>query len=283
MQQESHMEQKLHPAPHPYRHRALLAITGVVTLALVAAGGYGFVNAQQERQERQQALEEQASVAEFAASLDGLRTIAPASRSRAVLTTERVTVPFETVTKNTRTLLKGTSKVVQEGSDGLIIRRWKVNSVDGQDTDRILATERVVREAVSRIVHVGIAVPPPPTPTVQPSPQRESIAAGGTTTLAPRTTSPAPRQTQSGAWPAVPGAEGLNWAAVARCESSGNPTAVNPAGPYYGLYQFLASTWRSVGGSGLPHQASSAEQTYRAKLLYVRSGAGQWPTCGRLL
>jgi len=32
-----------------------------------------------------------------------------------------------------------------------------------------------------------------------------------------------------------------------------------------------------------PIDASSAEQTYRAKLLYLRSGAGAWPYCGQFL
>ena len=80
----------------------------------------------------------------------------------------------------------------------------------------------------------------------------------------------------------VPGADGLNWGALANCESGGNPNAVNPAG-YYGLYQFDTGTWRSVGGSGLPTAASAAEQTYRAKLLYQQRGRSPWPTCGRLL
>jgi uncharacterized protein YabE (DUF348 family) len=74
----------------------------------------------------------------------------------------------------------------------------------------------------------------------------------------------------------------LNWSALARCESGGNPRAVNPAG-YYGLYQFSVSTWRSVGGSGLPHHASPAEQTKRAQKLYQRSGRSPWPHCGRYL
>ena len=30
----------------------------------------------------------------------------------------------------------------------------------------------------------------------------------------------------------------------------------------------------------LPAAASADEQTYRAQLLYQRSGAGQWPHCG---
>ena len=81
---------------------------------------------------------------------------------------------------------------------------------------------------------------------------------------------------------AVPGTAGLNWGALANCESGGNPNAVNPAG-YYGLYQFDLGTWRSVGGSGLPTSASAAEQTYRAKLLYKQRGRSPWPTCGRLL
>lgn len=80
----------------------------------------------------------------------------------------------------------------------------------------------------------------------------------------------------------VPGADGLNWDALANCESGGNPKAVNPAG-YYGLYQFDTGTWRSVGGSGLPTSASAAEQTYRAKLLYQQRGRSPWPNCGRLL
>jgi hypothetical protein len=33
---------------------------------------------------------------------------------------------------------------------------------------------------------------------------------------------------------------------VARCESSLNPCAVNASGPYYGLYQYLKSTWTST-------------------------------------
>jgi hypothetical protein len=33
---------------------------------------------------------------------------------------------------------------------------------------------------------------------------------------------------------------------VARCESGLDPCAVNRRGPYYGLYQFLKSTWRTT-------------------------------------
>jgi hypothetical protein len=33
---------------------------------------------------------------------------------------------------------------------------------------------------------------------------------------------------------------------VARCESTLNPCALNSDGPYYGLFQYLKSTWRST-------------------------------------
>lgn len=81
----------------------------------------------------------------------------------------------------------------------------------------------------------------------------------------------------------VAGADGLNWAALAKCESGGNPKSVDSSGSYYGLYQFSPSTWAGVGGSGLPSQATADEQTYRAKLLYVRDHASPWPVCGHLL
>jgi hypothetical protein len=81
----------------------------------------------------------------------------------------------------------------------------------------------------------------------------------------------------------APSADGLNWAALANCEAGGNPQAYNPAGPFYGLYQFMESTWQAVGGVGLPTDASASEQTYRAQILYNRSGAGQWPVCGHYL
>jgi hypothetical protein len=69
------------------------------------------------------------------------------------------------------------------------------------------------------------------------------------------------------------------WAGVAECESGGNPST-NTGNGYYGAYQFSLSTWRSVGGSGYPHQNSLYEQTRRADILRQRAGLGQWPICG---
>ncbi|MFJ5102452.1 ubiquitin-like domain-containing protein [Streptomyces sp. NPDC088554] len=81
----------------------------------------------------------------------------------------------------------------------------------------------------------------------------------------------------------VAGADGLDWSALAACESGGRPTAVDPSGNYGGLYQFDTGTWRSLGGAGRPQDAPAGEQTYRAKKLYVQRGASPWPHCGRRL
>ena len=79
----------------------------------------------------------------------------------------------------------------------------------------------------------------------------------------------------------VSGDDAAIWAAIAQCESGGNPS-INTGNGYYGMYQFSLPTWRSVGGSGLPSDASAEEQTMRARMLQQRSGWGQWGCAYRL-
>ena len=82
--------------------------------------------------------------------------------------------------------------------------------------------------------------------------------------------------------PAMPaGAPTAQLAAIAACESGGDPTAIGGGGLYRGKYQFSFETWASVGGSGDPAAAPEAEQDARAAMLLMRDGAGHWPVCGR--
>jgi len=68
-------------------------------------------------------------------------------------------------------------------------------------------------------------------------------------------------------------------ARVRQHESGGN-YAANTGNGYYGAYQFDLRTWSGVGGSGLPSNASPAEQDMRAQLLYNQRGCSPWPnTC----
>jgi hypothetical protein len=68
-------------------------------------------------------------------------------------------------------------------------------------------------------------------------------------------------------------------AAIAACESGGNPRAIGGGGQYRGMFQMTYSTWASVGGQGDPAAASVAEQVKRAEILYATAGPGQWPVC----
>lgn len=66
------------------------------------------------------------------------------------------------------------------------------------------------------------------------------------------------------------------------CESNGNYRA-NNRNRYFGAYQFSASSWRSLGYRGMPHQAAPEVQDEAARRLQKRSGWRQWPACARKL
>jgi uncharacterized protein YabE (DUF348 family) len=157
--------------------------------------------------------------------------------------TDRFRIRFPVVRRADDSRYEGYRKVITAGRAGAGVKVTKVVRHDGVVVAERAVSRRVVREPKRQVVVYG----------TKPRP----YAASG-------------------------GASGLNWAALAQCESGGNPRAVNAAG-YYGLYQFSLSTWASVGGSGNPIDASPEEQTYRAQVLFSRSGAGPWPVCGPLL
>jgi hypothetical protein len=69
--------------------------------------------------------------------------------------------------------------------------------------------------------------------------------------------------------------------ACIRAKESGGNYATNTGNGYYGAYQFSLSTWRSVGGTGLPSEAPPAVQDALAQKLQQRSGWGQWSTARR--
>ncbi|WP_240644297.1 resuscitation-promoting factor [Antribacter gilvus] len=177
-------------------------------------------------------------------------------------------IPFETVTRQDPNRYEDLAPaLVQEGADGERTRVDSVTTVDGAEESRTLVSDGVTREPVQRILAQGTKERPKPPPPPAPRP------------AAPRAT--APQQATPAPAPA-PVNLGDVWARLAQCESGGNP-ATNTGNGYYGLYQFSLSTWYSVGGSGLPSDASAGEQTMRAQILQQRSGWGQWPACAAKL
>jgi len=168
--------------------------------------------------------------------------------------TRDVEVPFGTERREDATALTGTATTLQAGRPGVVEQTVETVTADGAVERATVVAERTLSEPVSRVVVVG----------TKPKPRPE----------------PAPRAAAAGGGDGPTSGGGLNWAALAACESGGNPGAVSSTGKYRGLYQFSMATWASVGGSGDPAAASAGEQTRRAQMLYARSGAGQWPTCG---
>ena len=183
--------------------------------------------------------------------------------------TTQSAIPFETQEQDDASLLKGTSKVVQEGADGVRTVVETVVTVDGVEVSRTPVSEDVTQEPVAKIVANGTKEKPKPKPAPAPSTSSSSSAGSSSAPSAPANQGSAPT-------------EGV-WAALAQCESGGNPSIVSSNGLYHGLYQFTVSTWQAMGGSGLPSQAPAEEQTMRAQMLQARSGWGQWPACARKL
>lgn len=152
-------------------------------------------------------------------------------------------IPYETEKVEDATLFAGTEVVERAGRPGARRVTYSLRTVNGVRQKPRIIAEETVREPVTQLVKVGTK----PLPT------------------------------------SVSGADGLNWGALAQCESGGRPSATDPSGTYGGLYQFDVRTWQSLGGNGRPQDAPAAEQTYRAKKLYVQRGASPWPHCGRRL
>ncbi|MDQ0581555.1 resuscitation-promoting factor [Streptomyces rishiriensis] len=152
-------------------------------------------------------------------------------------------IPFDVHRTEDSSLFKGTEVVERTGRPGLRRITYSLRTVNGVRQTPRRIRDEIVREPRDQVVKVG--------------------------------TKPLPAS--------VRGADGLDWQGLAVCESGGRPNAVDPSGTYGGLYQFDTRTWQSLGGSGRPQDAPAAEQTLRAKKLYVRRGASPWPHCGTRL
>ena len=159
--------------------------------------------------------------------------------------TETVTIKAPVQHRSDSSMMSGETRVITQGRAGKQQRVVRYVYTDGK-----LTTKRVL--------------------------SRTTVTAAKTTVVAKGT-----KKAAATSYPT--GGTGLNWTALAKCESGGRTNAVSPNGTYHGLYQFSVGTWQRMGGSGLPSRASASEQTMRAQMLYKAAGAGQWPVCGSRL
>ena len=180
--------------------------------------------------------------------------VARVVRGNITTTTE---IPYDTEEREDAEAEQGTEKTVQEGVVGSQTTETYQETIDGQVTvSAVLTTTRT--EPTPRIISKG---------TKEKKTEETKNSSDS---------SPSSSSSSSSSSPAVAsGDDAAIWAAIAQCESGGNPST-NTGNGYYGMYQFSLPTWQSVGGTGLPSDASAEEQTMRARMLQQRAGWGQW-------
>jgi soluble lytic murein transglycosylase-like protein len=126
--------------------------------------------------------------------------------------------------------------------------------------------------AVAELLHAQTPPPATPAPVAKPAP--------------PPRQRPTPKPIVAGP-PAAPGsvvaiieAAASRWGvsgswmvSIARCESGLRTNAVNPSGPYLGLFQFLQSTFTANGGTNI---WSATDQSNIAAKMLAHGQAHQW-------
>jgi Transglycosylase-like domain/LysM domain len=109
--------------------------------------------------------------------------------------------------------------------------------------------------------------------------KRVALAAIPAPAPAPAVSAPA-AATGTGLAPASSG--GVNWSAIAACESGGN-WSTNTGNGFYGGLQFTEGTWLANGGgqyAPCANLASPSQQIAVAERVLASQGIGAWPVCG---
>lgn len=222
---------------------------------------------------------ETADAASYARALDGeageIVTLV-IERVETKESTKSSKIKFESETVKDDDRFEDLGKLVKtKGKNGEKVTTYETVTVNGVQESRTKISEEVVSEPVTEVIVIGTKERPKPKVV---EPKAASSSGSGSSGGSSKGSSDKSNAAADDGF--VP--SGV-WAKLAQCESSGNPSVVSSNGLYHGLYQFSVSTWKSVGGSGLPSQASASEQTKRAKMLQARSGWGQWPHCSSKL
>jgi uncharacterized protein YabE (DUF348 family) len=159
--------------------------------------------------------------------------------------TKRESIDYKLVKHYDSSMYEGDTEVTRSGREGAENVTYKVVYVDGKVAGRTVLARHVVRNPRAKIEKVGTKNRPP-----QPQP--------------------------------VSSGDGLNWDAVAQCESGGN-WHINTGNGFYGGLQFDYGTWLSNGGGAYAPRADLAtreEQIAVATKVYNARGSSPWPVCG---
>ena len=151
---------------------------------------------------------------------------------------------------------------------------WWINRHTVPNPDIIAAGQRLQLSAwhprqawLDQAARAAIPAPAPAVP----------VSAGPAAPVAEPTAPAVPAQASR---PAPAG--GVNWSAIAACESGGNWSASTGNG-FYGGLQFTEQTWLGNGGGRYAASANlaiPAQQIAVAQQVLAGQGIGAWPVCG---
>jgi hypothetical protein len=212
------------------------------------------------------------------------RRVRTTTASTPALVTRIVTVGAMAAVGTAALALSATAEQAPEVED-VPVRNVTVTATDVVDltVERSMLADALADALEARVALTATAPPesePAPEPEPEPTPEPEPEPTPEPEPEPEPEPTPEPEPEPA---PATGGAIALStWERVAQCESGGN-WSINTGNGYYGGLQFNLDSWRWVGGSGYPHEASKAEQIHRAELLHERQGWNAWPACSRKL
>ena len=165
----------------------------------------------------------------------------------------------------------------EEESSDIEVRTVRVTDQDEIDLfdDRDEGLAGVVGEALEARQQL-VAAEPEPEPEPDPEPESEPEPEPEVASEPEPAPAPAPEPSHEGS------VDVATWDRLAQCESGGN-WSIDTGNGFYGGLQFTVDSWRAVGGSGMPHEASKQEQINRAERLLAKQGWGAWPSCSSQL
>ena len=112
--------------------------------------------------------------------------------------------------------------------------------------------------------------------------RRAAMAAAGPVLAAPSSSqSPSSLPVATSSYPSYSGG-GVNWDAIAACESGGT-RGTSTGNGFNGGLQFSQGTWDAYGGSQYASSASGASRSQQiavAQRVLAGQGIGAWPVCG---
>jgi LysM repeat protein len=145
---------------------------------------------------------------------------------------------------------------------------WWANRRQVPDPDRITTGQRLAL---------------PSSHQVPPWLARAALAAAAAARPAPAAPAgAAPAAPAQASSPAPASSGGVNWSAIAACESGGSWAASTGNG-FYGGLQFTEQTWLANGGgryASSANLATPAQQIAVAQNVLASQGIGAWPVCG---